>query len=47
MENTTSVGELAERLPTTAVPSHYQLYVDVSELEQYRFQGIVDIDIQV
>jgi hypothetical protein len=28
-------------------PSHYRLYVDASQLEQYRFHGTVDIDIQV
>lgn len=39
--------ELTHRLPTHIIPSHYQLYIDVSQLDQYLFQGIVDIDIQV
>jgi hypothetical protein len=42
-----SVRELTNRLPTNVVPSHYQLYIDASQLDQYLFQGIVDIDIQV
>jgi len=42
-----SVCELTHRLPTVVVPSHYQLYIDASQLEEYLFQGIVDIDIQV
>jgi hypothetical protein len=42
-----SVRETTHRLPTTAVPSHYLLYVDASQLEQYLFHGTVDIDIQV
>ncbi len=42
-----SVRELTHRLPTVIVPSHYQLYIDASQLEEYLFQGIVDIDIQV
>ncbi len=49
MANTTnsSVREPTHRLPTTAVPSHYLLYVDASQLEQFLFHGTVDIDIQV
>ncbi|CAF3572265.1 unnamed protein product [Rotaria sp. Silwood1] len=43
----TSVCELTHRLPTTIIPSHYQLYIDAGQLEQYVFQGTVDIDIQV
>ncbi|CAF4362628.1 unnamed protein product [Rotaria sp. Silwood2] len=43
----TSVGELTHRLPTTIIPSHYQLYIDVSQLEQYIFQGVVEIDIHI
>ncbi|CAF0767562.1 unnamed protein product [Rotaria sordida] len=35
------------RLPTTIIPSHYRLYIDTSQLEQYIFQGTVDIDIQI
>jgi hypothetical protein len=42
-----SVGELTYRLPTTIIPSHYQLYINVSQLEEYLFQGSVDIDIKV
>ncbi|CAF5121720.1 unnamed protein product, partial [Rotaria magnacalcarata] len=41
-----SVCKLTHRLPTTVIPSHYQLYIDASQLEQYLFQGKVDIDIQ-
>ncbi|CAF4116475.1 unnamed protein product [Rotaria socialis] len=41
-----SVRKLTHRLPTTVIPSHYQLYIDASQLEQYLFQGKVDIDIQ-
>jgi puromycin-sensitive aminopeptidase len=49
MANTTnsSVREPTHRLPTTAVPSHYLLYVDASQLEQFLFHGTVDIDIQI
>lgn len=39
--------ELSHRLPTTIVPSHYRLYIDASQLEEYLFQGIVDIDLDV
>ncbi|CAF3381776.1 unnamed protein product [Rotaria sp. Silwood1] len=35
------------RLPTTINPSHYRLYIDASQLEEYIFQGTVDIDIQI
>ncbi|CAF1004993.1 unnamed protein product [Adineta steineri] len=42
-----SVCELSNRLPTTVIPKHYQLYLDVSQLDQYLFQGIVDIDVQI
>jgi hypothetical protein len=35
------------RLPTTIIPSHYRLYIDVSQLEQFIFCGTVDIDVQV
>jgi len=35
------------RLPTTIIPSHYRLYIDVSQLEQFIFRGTVDIDVQV
>ncbi len=42
-----SVPKLTHRLRTIVVPSHYQLYIDASQLEEYLFQGIVDIDIQV
>ncbi len=40
-----SVRELTHRLPSVVVPSHYQLYIDASQLEEYLFQGIVDIQI--
>ena len=40
-------SELSHRLPTTVIPSHYQLYIDVAQLEKYLYKGIVDIDIQV
>ena len=43
----TVARDLTARLPTTVVPLHYQLYKDVSQLEQYVFQGIVDIDVKV
>lgn len=43
----TSMRELAHRLPTTVIPSHYRLYVDASELEQFRFRGTVDIDVDI
>ena len=39
--------DLTHRLPSIVIPSHYQLYIDASQLEQYLFQGIVDIDIEV
>ena len=39
--------EMAHRLAPTVIPSHYQLYIDVSRLEEYLFHGYVDIDIQV
>ena len=39
--------ELSHRLPTTIVPSHYLLYIDASQLEQYLFHGVADIDLQV
>lgn len=42
-----TVRVLSHRLPTTIVPSHYLLYIDASQLEQYLFQGVVDIDLQV
>ena len=35
------------RLPTTVIPSHYRLYIDASDFEQFRFSGTVMIDIQV
>jgi len=35
------------RLPTTVIPSHYRLFIDVSQLEQFIFHGTVDIDVQV
>ena len=43
----TSLCELAHRLPSSVVPSHYHLYVDASRLEEYLFRGTVDIDVQV
>ncbi len=42
-----STRELTHRLPSTIVPSHYKLYIDASQLEQYLFEGVVDIDIKV
>ncbi|UJR09355.1 hypothetical protein I4U23_013599 [Adineta vaga] len=42
-----SVRELTNRLPKTVIPLHYQLYKDVSQLNQYLFQGIVDIDVKI
>jgi hypothetical protein len=42
-----SVREITYRLPTTVVPSHYLLYIDASQLEQFLFCGTVDIDVQV
>jgi hypothetical protein len=44
---TESVREITHRLSKIVVPSHYQLYIDASQLEQYLFQGFVNIDIQV
>lgn len=35
------------RLPTTVIPSHYRLYIDASQLENFLFSGRVHIDIQV
>jgi len=35
------------RLPINVIPSHYQLYLDVHQLEQFIFHGTVDIDVQV
>ena len=43
----TSLCELAQRLPTSVVPSHYHLFIDASRLEEYLFRGTVDIDVQV
>ncbi|CAF1256201.1 unnamed protein product [Adineta ricciae] len=43
----TAAQDLTARLPTTVVPLHYQLYKDVSQLEEYVFQGIVDIDVKI
>ena len=43
----TSMRELAHRLPITVIPSHYRLYIDASELEQCRFRGTVDIDVEI
>jgi len=40
-------NKLTHRLPKTVIPSHYRLYIDVSQLEEYIFHGTVDIDIQV
>lgn len=42
-----SVREVTHRLPKNVKPTHYKLYVDASQLEQYLFQGVVDIDVQV
>jgi hypothetical protein len=41
------MADTTHRLPKVVIPSHYQLYVDASQLEEYLFQGTVDIDIQV
>jgi hypothetical protein len=35
------------RLPINVIPSHYRLYLDVNQLEQFIFHGTVDIDVQV
>lgn len=35
------------RLPKSIIPSHYRLFIDVSQLEEFIFYGTVDIDIQV
>ncbi|CAF2767718.1 unnamed protein product [Rotaria sp. Silwood2] len=35
------------RLPKTIIPSHYRLYIDASQLEQYTFQGTLAIDIEI
>ena len=43
----TSLCELAQRLPTSVVPSHYHLFIDASRLEEFLFRGTVDIDVQV
>lgn len=45
--NDKTVAQLNHRLPKTTIPSHYRLYIDASKLEQFIFQGNVDIDIQV
>ena len=42
-----SVREISHRLPTVVVPSHYLLYIDASQLEQFLFNGTVDIDVEV
>jgi len=35
------------RLPTHVIPHHYRLFIDASELEQFRFRGTVQIDVEV
>lgn len=35
------------RLPTNVIPHHYRLFIDASELEEFRFHGTVQIDVQV
>lgn len=42
-----SVRDSSTRLPTTVIPVHYCLHIDASQLDQYQFEGIVDIDVQV
>lgn len=42
-----SAGEITHRLPTNVKPTHYQLYIDASQLEKYIFQGTIDIDLKV
>jgi hypothetical protein len=42
-----TTNKSTHQLPTTVIPSHYRLYIDASQIEEYIFHGTVDIDIQV
>ncbi|CAF2981717.1 unnamed protein product, partial [Rotaria sp. Silwood2] len=49
IDNSTDIiiRPLPNGLPKTVIPSHYELFIDATHVEQNVFTGIVDIDLQI